>query len=188
MNNKEIRDALASAFFDAELTVRVVYAKSTNSVYITASDGKLPYTIRIANHRASRHYSTITDYWIDTTVKNVPFRINEAIRGAAERFKRSIPEYIPPIVVAPSEEMVQNSDTYSDKPENNLIDLAQFYLNEGHFVTDNNPEKVKMNGEPLTVRKMVGTKPWDYEKESQKFAVYLAVLCAILIVSYCLIH
>jgi hypothetical protein len=131
MDNHQIRDALASAFLDAELTVRVVNARSTESIYLTASDGNMPYTVRIANHKNSRKFSTVDDYWIDTTRADVTPYINGALRGAAKRFGRSVREYVPPVVQEPVKSPEISSEVrtrYSDKPENNLIALAQFYV------------------------------------------------------------
>lgn len=172
MNNKEIRDALASAFLDAELTVRVVYARSTESWYLTASNGTMPYMVRIANHANSRRFSAVDDYWIDTTKDHLPMYINAAIKGAAMRFKIAIPEYVPKVVpvaqVAPevvSEKCEQTSDYstkfYQDNPQN-MINLEQYYLSSQGFVCeiDNNPEKKSV----VKVRERLEN--YDYDSET----------------------
>jgi hypothetical protein len=160
MNHREIRDALASVFLEVELSVRVKHARSTNSVYLTVSNGhsSLAYVIRIANHPSSRKFSKIDDYWIDGSKPNVVPDMNAAIQGAAKRFGVPISEVVPELskpvegvreVV--SEKVVQISD-YSNQlcPEvsQSMINLEQYYLTSQGFVSeiDNNPEVQKWNG------------------------------------------
>jgi hypothetical protein len=176
MNGREIRDALSSAFLDAELGVRVVHAKATDSIYLTANDGKLPYTVRIANHNSSRQYTKVHDYWIDTTKDDIPRFINAAIQGAAKRFGIEMPEYVPKVVMPEvvedaSEKPVQISDTYAIQPPLNLIDLATFYVNEGFMLPeqDNSPE-------PCRAAK----------KKDNKIVWYLWAVGLILVLYYCL--
>jgi hypothetical protein len=156
MNNREIRDALASVFLEVELTVRVKHARSTNSVYVTVSNGhgSLAYVIRIANHPSSRKHSKIDDYWIDASKRNVVPDINAAIQGAASRLGVRIAEVVPEepqpveekLKTEVSEEAVQTSD-YSTKfyqdDRQSMINLEQYYLSPQGFVCeiDNNPEK-----------------------------------------------
>jgi hypothetical protein len=159
MNHREIRDALASVFLEVELTVRVKHARSTNSVYLTVSNGhgSLAYVIRIANHASSRKFSKIDDYWIDGSKRNVVPDINAAIQGAARRLGVYIGEVVPeePIPVKEeakvSEKITQVSD-YSNQlvPEvsQSMINLEQYYLTSQGFVNeiDNNPEVKKWTG------------------------------------------
>lgn len=159
MNHREIQDALASVFLEAELTVRVKHARSTNSVYLTVSNGhtSLAYVIRIANHPSSRKFSKIDDYWIDGSKRNVIPDIDAAIQGASHRLGVTISEVVPEkpqpveqyyLPEVASEEPVQTSD-YSgrfyaeDRP--GMINLEQYYLSAQGFVCeiDNNPEKAE---------------------------------------------
>lgn len=195
MNNREIRDALASAFLEVELTVRVKHARSTNSVYLTVSNshgslvyghGSLAYVIRISDHPSSRRFSKIDDFWIDTSRKNVVPMMNEAIKGAAHRLGVVVQEVVPEEkqrVEEKSEECVQTSD-YSNQlvPEvsQSMINLEQYYLTSQGFVSeiDNNPEVKKWNGHL--------EKEWDDSDPfgTVKFAFGLAF---ILLAVYCLI-
>ncbi len=97
MNNRQIRDALSSAFIEAELSVRVKHARSTDSVYMTVSSAEASYVIRIANHEASYKFSKIEDYWVDTSKSNVIPYINAVIKGGSRRFGISIPEFVPEV-------------------------------------------------------------------------------------------
>jgi hypothetical protein len=145
MNNREIRDALASVFLEVELNVRVKHARSTNSVYLTVSNSDTSYIIRIANHNGSPRFSKIYDSWIDTSKKNVVPYINSAIQCAAHRFGISIKEVVPeekpeePV----SEEVVQSPDIGIKPIAQNFISLAQYYVKMGGLMPElnNDPDQ-----------------------------------------------
>ena len=154
MNHREIRDALASVFLEVELTVKVKHARSTNSVYVTVSNGhgSLAYVIRIADHKSSVKFSKIDDYWINASKPNVVPDINAAIQGAARRLGVYIGEVVPeePQSVEESEvvseKVVQTSDYsggFYSEGSPGMINLEQYYLSAQGFVCeiDNNPEK-----------------------------------------------
>jgi hypothetical protein len=159
VNHREIRNALASVFIEVELTVKVKHARSTNSVYLTVSNGasSLAYVIRIADHKSSVKYSKIDDYWINASKPNVVPDINAAIQGAARRLGVYIGEVVPeetqPVEESEvvSEKVVQTSN-YSNQlcPEvsQSMINMEQYYLTSQGFVNeiDNNPEIKKWAG------------------------------------------
>lgn len=187
MNKREIRDALASAFLDAELTVRVVNARSTDSIYVTASNGAMPYTVRIANHKSSRRFSAVDDYWIDTTKEHLSMYINAALKGAAMRFSVLITEYVPAVVKVEEPEQVAEKVTkasdYADKfyqdKRPGMINLEQYYLSSQGFVCaiDNNPETPKpelWNGH--LPKELDDTDPWGGVK---CFVLLVLILLAV---------
>lgn len=183
MNNRQILDALAGVFLESELTVRAKHARSTNSVYLTVSNGSgsLAYVIRIADHNSSQKFSKIDDYWIDTSKTNVVPRMNAAVQGAARRLGVAIKEVIPeepnPVEVV-SEKCIQTSD-YSNQlvPEvsQSVINLEQYYLSSQGVVNeiDNNPENMWQGHFP---KELDDSDPWG----SVKFFVLLvAILSAV---------
>jgi hypothetical protein len=135
MNSKEIRNVLASAFLDAELGVRVINSHSTSSLYLTASNDRMPFTVRIANHRNSSRFSTVHDYWIDTSKEDTVSQINRALQAASKRFNVSISEYqAEPVVAAHAVGSVgKSSASYSMAVPQNLIDVA-YRARSGHLV------------------------------------------------------
>jgi hypothetical protein len=126
MNSKEIRNVLTSAFLDAELGVRVINSHSTSSLYLTASNDRMPFTVRVANHRNSPRFSTVHDYWIDTSKEDTVSQINRALQAASKRFNIPIPAYqTEPVVAAPAVKNVgKSSVNYSMAVPQNLIDVA----------------------------------------------------------------
>jgi hypothetical protein len=187
MNHRQIRDALASVFIEVELTVKVKHARSTNSVYLTVSNGSssLAYVIRIADHKSSVKYSKIDDYWINASKPNVVPDINAAIQGAARRFGVYIGEVVPeqPQRVEDtevvSEKVVQTSD-YSNQlcppPRQSMINLEQYYLTSQGFVheIDNNPEVEKWVGH--LPKELDGSDPWGGVKF---FSLLVIILLAV---------
>jgi hypothetical protein len=187
VNHREIRDALASVFIEVELTVKVKHARSTNSVYMTVSNGhgSLAYVIRIADHKSSVKFSKIDDYWIDASKPNVVPDINTAIQGAGKRLgvfiKEVVPEEPQPVEQSEgvSEKVVQTSD-YSNQlcPEvsQSMINLEQYYLTSQGFVNeiDNNPEVKKWNGNLST--EWDDSDPWGGVK---CFALLVIILLSV---------
>jgi hypothetical protein len=179
MNHRQIRDALASVFLEVELTVKVKHARSTNSVYLTVSNGhgSLAYVIRIADHRSSVKFSKIDDYWIDASKSNVVQDINAAIQGVARRLGVYIGEVVPEETQVEAEKLDSASEEVVHTPDysnrfyldstHGVINLEQYYRSAHGIVCeiDNNPENTGIIEDD-------GADPWG----ALKFVFVLAII------------
>jgi hypothetical protein len=174
------------------LTVKVKHARSTNSVYVTVSNGhgSLAYVIRIADHKSSVKFSKIDDYWINASKPSVIPDINAAIQGAARRLGMYIGEVVPEEpqsvedgkIESVSEKVVQTSDYsggFYSEGSPGMINLEQYYLSAQGFVCeiDNNPEAdepVQWDGH--LPQKWDDSDPWGGVK---CFALLVIILLAV---------
>lgn len=133
MTNEEAMLALGGAFLRADLQVKVIHSRSSESIYMNISRGEgMPFVVRIANHKTP---SKSFDFWIDTSHEKVVDHINSVIRKIAYKLGReaftisqnSNQEAKDEVL----EELPKVEKTYSDgKLSNNLLSLANWYLRE----------------------------------------------------------
>lgn len=131
MTNEEAMLALGGAFLRADLQVKVIHARSSESVYMNVSNGNgMPVVVRIANHKTP---NKSFDFWIDTSHKLVCDHINSVIRKVAYKFGReaftltALVEVVEPVNPQSVDDRPQIEDSVAPV---NLFSLAAWYLRE----------------------------------------------------------
>lgn len=133
MTNEDAMLALGGAFLRADLQVKVIHARSSESIYMNVSSGNgMPVVIRIANHKTG---SKSFDFWIDTSHKLVHDHVNSVIRKVAYKFGREAFTISQNSNQEDREEVLEElqkvEKTYSGgKLPNNLLSLANWHLRE----------------------------------------------------------
>ena len=196
MTNEEAMLALGGAFLRADLQVKVIHSRSSESVYMNISKGEgMPLVIRIANHKTP---NKSFDFWIDTSHKKVVDHVNSVIRKVTYKFGREAFTISQNSNQEAKEEVLEElpkvEKTYSGgKLSNNLLSFANWYLREDKPVfvyrpqqkiegpREATPVEIVEKAEELTFLKKLEQKAIEFlDKDDAPF--FIAWFIAIMIV------
>lgn len=180
----------------ADLQVKVIHARSSESVYMNVSNGNgMPIVIRIANHKTG---SKSFDFWIDTSHEKLVDHINSVIRKVAYKFGREVfaisQNFNQEAKEKVLEELPKVENTYSGgKLSNNILSLANWYLREDKPVfvyrppkkiakeDEDSPVQIHENATEMTLLKKLEQKAIEF-LDNDDAPFFIAWFIAIMIV------